>query len=934
MDCTGIVLVGAELVYYNGMLYLFSGYNQNEDGNFVFYEYFHSLCYLDLNDESMWVHETRSNNTGIFELSHGGSCLIDNFIFYFFGSFLSDLGIEYSDKIYTLNLDTFEWRENTFECPSDLDCAIDSFSIICYENNATINGGRSSVGSLNSVMQIDMYSLEVVGFYPNVDYPTPRAFATLTQSSTKLLLFGGINKGDLFNEVWEFEFLSIETVGKWRLLPISGSAPEPRYGHAAAVQGIFTFYVGGQTYEDVILSDIWLLNTMTNTWTEYIPSGTQIPPVTRTCLMIDLPKLYFIGGLDYSGSTFDLWEYDISTNKLVLLRKTQDYDTRIFGHACQLIKRDDEVLIYTFYGMTSAHNDLYCSINEINITDTNYITINRKNERYNFGCRGNFGYSFDGQEMIFVGGEVYPDFTMNDLWLIEFLDDYYDEFYIEDGENNTIVFYEKLSGSSVITFSDYIFVFSGYYNGSFSINSDISSSIYAIQYTGSTYCSPGYYEDFGCKPCPEETYSPLGIDYCIPCPLGTVNRLIAATHISQCIPCELGSFYNEDTYECLKCPDELLCPVGSREPLKSNIIMKDQQTQPMNYVPKSMDYIYYIIIGIFFIISILVFAMFYKSLFIRVLLNSISLYKEDQIKLDRSVNEEFTRNLKFIGGLISAIFICFYFLNIASLIIDYVFNNEIEIRNLIPLASLLDEQEYTNNHLTIQVYMYSYRGDCYTRSSYNSDIFNVNYDDIKEDSVGINSVLCTHSIKVDFDELFITEAFVELDFLSYTSDIALTISADSGNPGAKSSVTQVISSNDGNVLIGSEPNIYTFSLTPAFYSQKDYFGDPKESLGFYLSSEVLPEKGSTKSIGDIFLATGFKIKVRLVMSEFGITTYRYQQVNVINFILLLLSAAPGALLAFKLILRVLEIFIIRRFNLTTKAKVDIYKLYGLAVDHA
>lgn len=359
MDCVGFPLAGAELLYSDGFLYLLSGYDQIEKQDFITFNHFSNLCLLDLNDESEWVLKSSSNNVNIFEKTHGGSCLYNNKIFYFFGSVVSDSGIKYSDKIYTFDLVTYKWNEEIFECPNDLDCAIDSFAIKCSGNYATISGGKNSLGSTNSYINIDMSTVKVNDYKAGRNYPSPRGFATLTQSSAKLILFGGINRGELSTEVWEFEFISVSELGTWRLLSILGNAPEPRYGHAAASQGIFTFYIGGKTYEDRILSDIWLLNTLSNTWTEFIPSGTKIPAVTRTCAMLDLPKLYFIGGLGYSGSNFDLWEYDISTNTLVLLRETQSSDVGTFGHACALIKKDDKMFIYTFYGMKNIQNDLY-----------------------------------------------------------------------------------------------------------------------------------------------------------------------------------------------------------------------------------------------------------------------------------------------------------------------------------------------------------------------------------------------------------------------------------------------------------------------------------------------------------------------------------------------------------------------------------------------
>jgi hypothetical protein len=314
--------VGAQLVFNNDVLYLFSGYSYDEEGqiqNFV------DLCTLDLLDsDPVWNKVTPNNE--FEQYSHGGSCVYDNYIYFFFGSYKNDTSTIYSDKVYGLSLYNIEdgWSEIDFECPDDLVCARDSFGIACNDNIATIIGGKTDSGATNSYLTIDMISFNVSEYKYESNTPTPRAFATLTKSSTKIQLFGGLNREVIFDEVWEYEFVGKSNLGTWNLLSILGSSPKPRFGHAATTQGVFTIFIGGQTYNDIILSDIWLLNTLSNSWTEFIPSeysDYQIPALTQSCAMLDLPKLYFIGGKDYSGATFDLWEYDLSTNNLALLRK-------------------------------------------------------------------------------------------------------------------------------------------------------------------------------------------------------------------------------------------------------------------------------------------------------------------------------------------------------------------------------------------------------------------------------------------------------------------------------------------------------------------------------------------------------------------------------------------------------------------------------------
>ncbi|OMJ94040.1 hypothetical protein SteCoe_2810 [Stentor coeruleus] len=879
VNCTKAGLVGAEMIYSNNMLYLFAGYYFSQSSIFLN----NRLCVLDLSIEnSQWVE--MSIKPSFHGYTHGGSCLYENAIYYFFGSSVNKSGTVYSEKIYKLDLENIDkgWEDTKFKCPDQVVCSRDSFGISCNDNIATIIGGITEFGSTNSYLYINMKNLNATDFRKHADYPYSRAFASLTQSSTKILLFGGINRGTIFNEVWEYEFIGKNELGTWKLLSILGSAPEPRFGHSAVAQGVFTIYIGGQTYEDRILSDIWMLNTVSNAWIELIPSDTseyKIPALTRTCAMLDLPKLYFIGGRGYSGSNFDLWEYDLSTNHLLLLRKTQASDIGTFGHACQLVKAYRKVLIYTFYGMKNTLNSLYCGIREIDITDKNNIGFRvLLNNPLSFQCRGNFGYSYDGKYMAIIGGEIYPDFAMNDMMWIEFLYNY-TEYTLFSKDDKQDLLYESLSGLSIISFADYVLIFSGYHDGGFSINSDLSSSLYAISFTGSNHCSAGFYKNNGeCKPCQEGTYSPADSDFCIQCPLGTINYLKAASHISQCIPCSENSYYDINTKKCVDCPEGFLCPVGAQEPLYPNdVVIKEQQIQPLNFDEPSVGYSVIILMSLFCFTIIAFIVLFCSNLFIKVAFSTYDFFRSNHITIiDDDKYEEEKYKIRNIGGLLTGLVIIIYVYNMSFLMLNYKFGNEKEIRSLIPISSLLQEQNYVNNNLKLEISMYSYRGDCLKASKSTSDTFVVKSIKEHEKLIGKNSTLCTHTISVKFNKLFETEASIEIEFLSYTSDIALTVSGDSGNPGAISSVTQVIRLTNGDVLIGSEPNVFTISLIPAFYSYKDYFGDPDESLGFRLSPYDSPSISTSEGVENIYLSTGFKVKARLVVSEFGITTFRFQ----------------------------------------------------------
>ncbi|OMJ66370.1 hypothetical protein SteCoe_36799 [Stentor coeruleus] len=891
-ECTENGLAGAQLIYSSDILYLFSGYSYSEDVS-----YFEDLCSLDVSDTgNSWT--KISTNSKLDNYIHGGSCLYNDNIFYFFGSNYGVDGIIYNDKIYKLDLSDIAkgWKDVGFTCPEDIDCARDSFGYACNDNEVTIIGGKTVSGTTNSFFTIDLASLD---FIDSIDaiiestFPKPRAFASLTQSSTKLLLFGGLNKGEIFDDIWEFDYDSNTGSGIWTPFSASGSSPEARYGHAAATQGVFTVFIGGTADGDRILSDIWLLNLITNTWTEIIPSETspyKIPALTRTCAMLDLPKLYFIGGQGYSGSNFDLWEYDLSTNNLTRLYKTKPTDIGTHGHACQLIKEGNSSLIYTLYGMTNKMNDLYCKIRMVDITEIDKITVKVTREKPEYmTCRGNFGFSYDGQSMVIAGGEIFPNFVMNDIVWVNFTGEY--------GELFTDPLFEPLSSGSavlafaddVLAFADYVFIFSGFHDGSFSIDSDLSSSLYLAGFTGNLYCGYGFIRDDGyCEPCGEGTYKPTYDGVCL-------EDLQAAMHISQCVPCPSGTFFNEESKKCESCPEGTLCPVGSSVALNSKAMKLEQQSQPKNFNQPSIE-LSILVLGSIFGFSILVFIIiFCSSLLFKVIFSVYDVYRGEHIipRGEKSYEEDKTK-ISFVGGFFTGLAIIIINFNFALFIINYVHKNQNELRSFVPMISLVQDQDYSNNHLMLEIYMYSYRDDCSNIIELESSFFNTTYAYFDEVDVGDNITACNHVIDIDyFNTLFTTGSSIKIGLKEYTSDISVTLSGKSGNPGADSSYTQIVTPTDGFVFKGNDPTVFSFSLMPAYYSNKGLFGHLSEYVGFRVSSFVAPAMGSLSSRENIYLETGFNIEVMFIMSESGMTTYRFHSIDPISLVILMLSSVPG-----------------------------------------
>ena len=131
--------------------------------------------------------------------------------------------------------------------------------------------------------------------------------ATLV-SGTKMLIFGGWNGKDFFNDVY---ILDLE-VFAWTQPKCTGPAPCPRQGHIAIqvqnnmiVQGGFFFdedkqkaagFKQGSTLKDCYLNDIRILDTENFNWTRLRISGHPPHPRYGHTANISGPDIVFFGG--------------------------------------------------------------------------------------------------------------------------------------------------------------------------------------------------------------------------------------------------------------------------------------------------------------------------------------------------------------------------------------------------------------------------------------------------------------------------------------------------------------------------------------------------------------------------------------------------------------------------------------------------------------
>ncbi|CAN8100907.1 unnamed protein product [Discula destructiva] len=137
--------------------------------------------------------------------------------------------------------------------------------------------------------------------------PKARGYHTANIVDGKLIIFGGSDGGECFNDVWVYD---IET-HVWKAAPVSGAFR--RLSHTATIVGSYLFVIGGHDGNEYS-NDVLLLNMVQMTWDKRKVYG--LPPSGRGYhgTVLHDSRLLTIGGFD-GGEVFgDVWILEMAVH--------------------------------------------------------------------------------------------------------------------------------------------------------------------------------------------------------------------------------------------------------------------------------------------------------------------------------------------------------------------------------------------------------------------------------------------------------------------------------------------------------------------------------------------------------------------------------------------------------------------------------------------
>ncbi|KAF6837758.1 Host cell factor 1 [Colletotrichum plurivorum] len=227
-------------------------------------------------------------------------------------------GPAYYNDIYVLDTTNFRWHR-----PKIIGDRVPSkrraHTACLYKNGIYIFGGGDGVRALNDVWRLDVSDMNKMSWKlvssperappPGVreTRPKPRGYHTANMVGSKLIIFGGSDGGECFNDVWVYDV----DAHIWKAVAIPVTFR--RLSHTATLVGSYLFVIGGHDGNEYS-NDVLLLNLVTMTWDRRRVYG--LPPSGRGyhgTVLYD-SRLFVIGGFDGSEVFGDVWMLELAVH--------------------------------------------------------------------------------------------------------------------------------------------------------------------------------------------------------------------------------------------------------------------------------------------------------------------------------------------------------------------------------------------------------------------------------------------------------------------------------------------------------------------------------------------------------------------------------------------------------------------------------------------
>ncbi|KAI1082018.1 galactose oxidase [Whalleya microplaca] len=228
-------------------------------------------------------------------------------------------GPAYYNDVHVLDTVNFRWAKPRIvgdRTPS----ARRAHTACLYKNGIYMFGGGDGVRALNDIWRLDVSDVHKMSWRlvsgpssataaagADPGKPKARGYHTANMVGSKLIIYGGSDGGECFNDVWVYD---VDT-HVWTAVSIPKTFR--RLSHTSTIVGSYLFVVGGHDGNEYS-NDLLLLNLVTMTWDKRRVYG--LPPSGRGyhgTVLYD-SRLIVIGGFDGSEVFSDVWMLELAVH--------------------------------------------------------------------------------------------------------------------------------------------------------------------------------------------------------------------------------------------------------------------------------------------------------------------------------------------------------------------------------------------------------------------------------------------------------------------------------------------------------------------------------------------------------------------------------------------------------------------------------------------
>lgn len=231
-------------------------------------------------------------------------------------------GPAYYNDVYVLDTVNFRWHRPRIvgdRTPSPRR----AHTACLYKNGIYMFGGGDGIRALNDIWRLDVTDVNKMSWKlvsgpstnsssngtptKDIGRPKARGYHTANMVGSKLIIYGGSDGGECFNDVWVYD---VDT-HFWKAVHIPVTFR--RLSHTSTIVGSYLFVIGGHDGNEYS-NDVLLLNLVTMTWDKRRVYG--LPPSGRGYhgTVLHDSRLVVIGGFDGSEVFSDVWILELAVH--------------------------------------------------------------------------------------------------------------------------------------------------------------------------------------------------------------------------------------------------------------------------------------------------------------------------------------------------------------------------------------------------------------------------------------------------------------------------------------------------------------------------------------------------------------------------------------------------------------------------------------------